>query len=347
MHIHDLDTPALVIDLDVLERNIHDMAAHCAGLGIALRVHTKTHKIPEIAHMQVAAGSQGIVCQKLGEAEVMACAGLDDILITYNIVGQQKLRRLADLARLKTVTVTVDSEAVARGISRQAQADGAQVGVLVELDTGGQRTGVQSPQAALELAQVVARLPGLTLRGLMTYPSHLRAAPMLRETRQLFHAAGLPCPVISGGGTGDEATSAAIGCTETRSGSYLYEGLTRVKGRDDLDPARCALSILCTVVSVPTADRIIIDGGQKTFRTHPPDPYGLIVEHPQALLRRMSVEHGHVDVSACDHPFQVGDKVSVIPEHQGMATNMHDEAYGARNGRVEVVWQVRGRGKVR
>ena len=149
MHIYDLDTPALVIDLDVLERNIRDMATHCADLGIALRVHTKTHKVPEIAHMQVAAGSQGIVCQKLGEAEVMARAGLDDILITYNVVGQTKLRRLSDLARFKRITVTVDSEAVARGLSRQAEADGAQIGVLVELETGGQRTGVQSPQAAL------------------------------------------------------------------------------------------------------------------------------------------------------------------------------------------------------
>jgi D-serine deaminase-like pyridoxal phosphate-dependent protein len=353
MHIYDLDTPALVIDLDVLERNIRDMAAHCAGLGIALRVHTKTHKIPEIAHMQVAAGSQGIVCQKLGEAEVMARAGLDDILITYNIVGQQKLRRLSDLARLKTVTVTVDSEDVAWGLSRQAEADGVQIGVLVELDTGGQRTGVRSPQAALALGQTVAGLPGLTLRGLMTYPSHIRARPILRETRDLFNAAGLPCPVISGGGTGDEATSVAIGCTETRSGSYVYEGMTRIRGRDDLDPARCALSIVCTVVSVSTApgkasaDRIIIDGGQKTFRTRPPDPYGLIVEHPQALLRRMSVEHGHVDVSSCAHRFRVGDKVSVIPEHQGMAANMHDEAFGARNGQVEVVWAIRGRGKVK
>jgi D-serine deaminase-like pyridoxal phosphate-dependent protein len=347
MHIYDLDTPALVVDLDVLERNIHDMAAHCADLGIALRVHTKTHKVPEIAHMQVAAGSQGIVCQKLGEAEVMARAGLDDILITYNIVGQQKLRRLTDLARFKTLTVTVDSEDVARGISRQAEADGAQIGVLVELDTGGQRTGVQSPQAALELARVVDGLPGLALRGLMTYPSHMRAKPILQETRDLLHATGLPCPVVSGGGTGDEATSKAIGCTETRSGSYVYEGLTRVRGRTDLDPARCPLSIVCTVVSVPTTDRIILDGGQKTFRTRPPDPYGLIVEHPRALLRRMSVEHGHVDVSECAHRFKVGEKVSVIPQHQGMATNMHDELFGARKGQVEVAWQVRGRGKVK
>jgi len=347
MHIYDLDTPALVVDVDVLERNIREMAARCAGLGIALRAHTKTHKVPEIAQMQLTAGSAGIVCQKLGEAEVMARAGLDDILITYNIVGRTKVRRLVDLALWKTVRVAIDSEAVALGISQQAQADGAEVGVLVELDTGGQRTGVQSPQAALELGRQVAELPGLVLQGLMTYPSHVRAKLFIEQTVHLFERAGLPCPIISGGGTGDEVTSKQIGCTETRSGSYIYEGLSRIRGRDGLDPARCALRMVVTVVSVPTADRIIVDGGQKTFRTRPPDPYGLIVEHPQALLRRMSVEHGHVDVSGCAHRFQVGEKLSVIPQHQGMVSNMHDELVGARNDRVEVVWQIRGRGKVK
>jgi D-serine deaminase-like pyridoxal phosphate-dependent protein len=347
MHIYDLDTPALVVDLDVLERNIRGMAARCDGLGIALRAHTKTHKVPEIAWMQVAAGSAGIVCQKLGEAEVMARAGLDDILITYNVVGPAKVRRLIDVARWTMVRVTVDSAVVAEGISHQARAEGVEVGVLVELDTGGQRTGVQSPQAALALGQRVADLPGLALQGLMTYPSHVRAKPFIEQTVDLFQKVGLPCPIISGGGTGDEATSKAIGCTETRSGSYIYEGLSRVGGREDLDPARCALRVVVTVVSVPTSDRVIVDGGQKTFRTRPPDPYGLIVEHPQALLRRMSVEHGHVDVGGCAHRFRVREKLTVIPQHQGMVTNMHDELFGARDGRVEVAWQIRGRGKVK
>jgi D-serine deaminase-like pyridoxal phosphate-dependent protein len=336
-----------VVDLDVLERNMGDMAARCAEIGIALRVHTKTHKIPEIAHMQLAAGSQGIVCQKLGEAEVMARAGIDDILIPYNIVGQPKVRRLADLARRIRVTVAVDSIEVATGISRQAQADAAEVGVLVELDTGGERTGVQSPQAALELGKRVMDLPGLSLQGIMTFPSDRRAGPFIRQTFDLFEGAGLPCPVISGGGTGREAVSKEIGCTETRSGSYVYEGLTRVSRMDDLDPGRCTLRVVVTVVSVPTPDRIIVDGGMKTFRAYPPNPYGLIVEQPQARIYGMSVEHGHVDVSHCDHRFRVGEKLSVIPQHQGMTTNLHDEVAGARDGQVKVVWHVRGRGKVR
>jgi len=343
----DLDTPALVVDLDVLERNIENMASHCAELGIALRAHTKTHRVPEIAKMQLAAGAQGIVCQKVGEAEIMARAMIDDILITYNIVGRSKVRRLTELARWVEITVTADSEEVALGLSAQAGEDGCELGVLVELDTGGNRTGVQSSDAALRLGRRVADLPGLDLRGIMTYPSHPRAKPLIEETLHLFGRAGLPCSVISGGGTGRETASRDIGCTETRSGSYVYEGMTRVGGHQDLSPERCPMRVMVTVVSVPTQDRIIIDGGMKTFRSFPPSPYGLIVEHPEATMYAMSVEHGHVDVSRCHHQFHVGEKLSVIPNHGESVTNLHDELVGARKGQVEVAWQVRGRGKGR
>lgn len=347
MKVYDLDTPALVVDLDVLERNIGNMAAHCAKLDIALRVHTKTHKVPEIAQMQLAAGSQGIVCQKLGEAEVMARAGIDDILIPYNIVGKPKVRRLVELARWSRITVAVDSADTAAGISNLARQDGCDIGVLIELDTGAQRCGVQSPEAALQLGHRVMCLPGLSLRGVMTFPSYLKAKPFMQKTLHLFQEAGLPCAVVSGGGTGFEVASKEIGCTETRSGSYVYEGMTRVKGHQDLNPERCALRVLVTVVSVPTRDRIIIDAGQKTFESYPPAPYGLIIEEPEARIYAMSVEHGHVDVSQCSHPFHVGQKLLVIPLHQGKVTNMHDELVGARKGEVEVVWQIRGRGKVK
>ena len=347
MQTHDLDTPALVVELDVLERNIESMASHCAELGIALRAHAKTTKIPEIAEMQLAAGAQGIACQKVGEAEIMARAGIDDILITYNIVGRSKVRRLVELARWAEIMVTVDSDDVATGISAQAREDGYRIGVLVELDTGGNRTGVQSPQAALSLGSQVAELPGLDLRGIMTYPSHPRAKPLIHETLRLFEKAALPCPVISGGGTGRESASRDIGCTETRSGSYVYEGMTRTSGHQDLHPERCPMRVIVTVVSVPTKDRIIIDGGMKTFRSFPPSPYGLIVEHPEATIKAMSVEHGNVDISQCQHQFHVGEKLSVIPNHAESVTNLHDELVATRDGRVEVVWQIRGRGKVR
>lgn len=347
MHKYDLDTPFPVIDLDVLESNIRNMASHCRALDIALRVHTKTHKIPEIARMQLDAGAQGIVCQKLGEAEVMARAGINDILITYNIVGREKVKRLTELARLADIMVTVDSFEVAKGISDQAHADMCSIRVLVELDTGGERTGVQSPQAACELARQVMQLPGLSLQGVMTYPSDTRVKSFLQETLALFDASGLPHPIVSGGGTGREANSKEIGCTETRSGSYVYEGMTRVRGEEDLDPQTCPFSIVVTVVSVPKPGRIIVDGGMKTFREFPHSPYGLVVEYPEAKIDKMSVEHGHIDVSQCSHQFKVGDKLSVIPRHAGMTSNLHDEVAGVRGGHVEFVWPIRGRGKVR
>lgn len=347
MRIDAIDTPAFIADLNVLERNITNMAAHCREVGIPLRVHTKSHKIPEIAHKQLAAGAIGIACQKLGEAEVMVAAGIQDILIPYNLVGPLKAERLIRLAKRATMTVAVDSEDTARGISHQAKADGCTVRVIIELDTGSKRCGVQSPEAALALAQSIVAMPGLALQGLMVYPSRLEAKPFLEKTVALLDAAGIPVHIISGGGTGAEAASKAIGCTETRSGSYAWEGMTRIGGSQMLNPERCACRVLVTVVSVPTSERIIVDGGSKTFATYPPTPYGYIIEHPDAKIYGMSVEHGHVDVSQCSHRFRVGERLSVIPLHQETTLNLHDEVVGVREGTVEVIWPVAGRGKVK
>ncbi|MDE0427962.1 MAG: alanine racemase [Candidatus Poribacteria bacterium] len=346
MNIADLDTPTLAADLDVLERNIQGMAAHCRQLGIPLRVHTKTHKVPEIAKLQVAAGSQGITCQKLGEAEVMVDAGLDNILIPYNIVGKPKLRRLTALVKRAQVTVALDSEETANGISQQATADGCVVPVIVELDTGSGRCGVQSPQAAQHLARKIMKMGGIDFQGVMTYPSNLRAKPFIAETLDLLAHDGIPVNIISGGGTGSEAASKELSCTETRSGSYVYEGMTRVGRSGMLSPERCVLRVIVTVVSTPTPERIIIDGGQKTFASYPPTPYGHIIEHPDAKIYGMSVEHGHVDVSECSHRFKVGEQLSVIPLHQGMTSNLHNELVGIRDGKIEAIWQIAGRGKV-
>ena len=346
MNIDALDTPTLVADLDVLERNIDGMATHCHQLGIPLRVHTKTHKVPEIAKLQIAAGSQGITCQKLGEAEVMVDAGIDDILIPYNIVGTPKLKRLTALVQRARITVALDSEETATGISQQATADGCVVPVVVELDTGSGRCGVQSPQAAQRLAQQIMKMEGIDFQGVMTYPSNVGAKPFIEETHDLLSNDGIPVNIISGGGTGSEAASKEIGCTETRSGSYIYEGMTRVGNSEMLTPERCVLRLIVTVVSTPTPDRIIVDGGQKTFTSYPPTPYGHIVEHPDAKIYGMSVEHGHVNVSECSHRFRVGERLSVIPLHQGMTSNLHDTLVGVRGDTVEVTWKIAGRGKV-
>ncbi len=347
MHINDLDTPCLIADLDVLERNISGMASHCHNIRIPLRVHTKTHKVPEIAKLQLDAGSQGITCQKLGEAEAMVETGINDILIPYNIVGKPKLKRLTALTKRARIIVALDSEETASGISQQAATDGCVVPVVLELDTGGGRCGVGSPQQAQHLAQKVVKMSGIDFQGVMTYPSNANAKPFITETVDLLNNDGIPINIISGGGTGAEAASKELGCTETRSGSYVYEGMTRIGNSEMLSPDRCVLRILVTVVSTPTPDRIIVDGGQKTFTSYPPTPYGYIIEYPDAKIYGMSVEHGHVNVSECSRRFRVGERLSVIPLHQGMTSNLHDELIAVRGHTVETIWKIAGRGKVK
>jgi D-serine deaminase-like pyridoxal phosphate-dependent protein len=347
MRIAELDTPAVICDLDVMEKNLREMAAHCRELGIPLRAHTKSHRIPELAHRQMESGCVGIACQKLGDVEVMVNAGLKEILIPYNVVGAVKVERLLRLVRRAPVMASADSEETVRGIAEQAGPAGVSVPLLIEMDTGAKRCGVQSPEEAQNLARTIVKLKGLKLRGVMTYPSRSDAKPFLDEVKDRFKKDGLPLEIVSGGGTGSEATSKEIECTETRSGSYIWEGLRRVGKSDDLSPERCPVRVVCTVVSVPTKGRVIIDGGMKTFASYPPVPYGHCVEHPEIKIARMSVEHGHIDSSASSHTFKVGERLTFIPLHQEMCINLHDEIVGVRGDRVEVVWPVAGRGKVK
>ncbi|MDE0681845.1 MAG: alanine racemase, partial [Candidatus Poribacteria bacterium] len=276
----------------------------------------------------------------------MVEAGVDNLLSPYNVVGKPKLERLTALVQRARIIVALDSEETATGISQQAIADSCVVPVIVELDTGSGRCGVQSPQEAQRLAQQIMKMPGIDFQGIMTYPSNVRAKPFIEETLDLLLSDGIPVNIISGGGTGSEAASKEIGCTETRSGSYVYEGMTRIGNSEMLTPDRCVLRVIVTVVSTPTRDRIIIDGGMKTFASYPPTPYGHIVEYPDAKIYGMSVEHGHVNVSECSHRFKVGEQLSVIPLHQGMTSNLHDQLVGIRGDTVETIWQIAGRGKV-
>ena len=347
MRIDGLDTPTVVIDLDKMQRNIHDMHARCRAVGMPLRSHTKSNKIPEIAHMQLKAGSIGICSQKVGEAEAMVAGGVEDILIPFNIVGAPKVERLLRLARRAIITVTVDSVETAQGISAGANKDGGSVRVWIEMDTGGKRCGVQSPQAAQTLARQIVELLGIDLQGVMTYPSRPEAKPFLDETVDLFTKDGLPIQTISLGGTGAEQLSKDLGATEHRAGSYLWEGLDRVRSSADLNDERCPLRVITTVVSTPTPGRMIIDGGMKTFASYPPTPYGHCVEYPEIKIYGMSVEHGHVDTSASSHKFKVGERLTWIPLHQEMCLNLHDEVVGYRGEQVEVIWSVAGRGKVK
>jgi len=354
--IDDLDTPALLIDLDIVERNIRRMQEYCDAHELALRPHIKTHKIPALAHRQIAAGSRGVTCQKIGEAAVMAASGLSDILITYNILGAAKLERLARLAHQAAVMVTADASAVVDGLDRMAARAGVELTVLVECDTGGERAGVQTPAQALALAQHIDRAGQLRFGGLMTYPILPSSGSWLHEARALMEEAGLHPAIISGGGTPAAfKTHEYADITELRVGNYIYNDRTTV-AQGGAELSDCAQHVLATVVSRPTATRGILDTGSKALTSDPVRGgdataratwgHGHIVEYPDATIYALSEEHGHTDVSACPHPPALGERVRVIANHACTVSNLFDEAYAQRDGVVEAVWPIAARGKI-
>lgn len=341
-----LDTPALTVDLDVMEANLARMQAYCDAHGLGFRPHIKTHKIPAIAHQQVALGAVGIACQKLGEAEIMADAGLTNILISYNLVGRRKLERLADLARRATLTVAVDAAEVARPMAAFLAQAGVRVGAVIELESELKRCGVASAGAAVRLARELADGQGLYFRGLMIYPSTEQSMPLVLETLAALQAEGLPVEMVSGGGVHSALRSHVFGgLTEIRVGTYVFNDWTVVR-RGTCTPEQCALTVCVTVVSQPAPGRVIIDGGSKTFSSDGGFPMGHIVEYPEAVIYNLNEEHGFVDVSACAHAPRVGERVRVIPNHACGTINMHDTLIGLRDGNVEVVWPIAARGKV-
>jgi D-serine deaminase-like pyridoxal phosphate-dependent protein len=352
MRIEELDTPVLTVDLDAVGRNIARVQARSDELGVALRPHIKTHKLPAIAHMQLRAGASGIACQKLGEAEIMAAAGIRDILITFPLVGASKASRFAALAAECRVATVGDSEAVPRGLSAALAERGATAAFLVECDTGFGRTGVQTPQEAAELGALVDGLPGLRFEGFMTYPTLAGTAAWLDAAVTAARERGLDPRWITGGGTPTErwtATEDAPVLTEVRAGTYVYgDRMCIADGSVALDD--CALRLRATVVSRPTKDRAIIDAGSKalTSDTKPGiDGWGHVVEFPRARIYALNEEHGYVDLSSCDGRPQVGDLVTIVPNHACGTTNMHDEVVAHRGGTVVAVWPIDARGKLR
>lgn len=363
--VEDLETPVVTIDLGVMETNISKMQAYCDRHGIRFRPHIKTHKTPEIAALQRAAGARGITCQKLGEAEIFADAGFDDIFIPYNLIGGAKLKRLMALerkvrangdalqqARAGKVSVAVDSVAVAGGIAETAQGAGREIPLLIECDTGAGRTGVQTPAEALELAQWIDRAPGVRFAGLMTFPTLPESTPaFLAEALSLLAASGLEAETVSGGGTPQTWTAHTIPqLNEHRAGTYVFnDANTLAAGTATID--ECAMRVLMTVVSRPTENRAILDGGSKTLsadRLLWKDPsYGVIVEYPRAVLYAYSEEHANADLSSCAEKPSVGERVTVIPNHCCTVSNLHDQLLGVREGQVVKTWNVAARGRVR
>ena len=354
----DLDTPALIVDLDIMERNLRRVQDYCTAHGLNLRPHTKTHKSILIARQQLVLGATGLTVAKPGEAEVMLGAEPRDLLVAFPVIGAPKLRRLAAVAAITRVTIALDSLFAAQQLSQAAESTGARFGVLVEIDVGLARVGV-APAEALALTRAIQALPGLDWRGLTFYPGHIKDqdADKLAALSQTvgsvvseFTAAGLKPEIVSGGSTPALYHSHEVeGLTEIRPGTYVFNDLNTVaSGACGLDD--CAASVLVTVVSHVDADRMIVDGGSKTFssdRLSSGGPgHGRVREAPGAVFHKMNEEHGFIDLAKAERSFQIGEKVRIIPNHICVAVNLHEYVYGVRGGKVEEVWSVEGRGKL-
>jgi D-serine deaminase-like pyridoxal phosphate-dependent protein len=364
MRYDELSTPALTIDLHTLERNLDRMASSCRKQGVGLRPHTKTHKTPEVARRQLERGALGLTVAKLGEAEVMADAGLDDILIAYPILGAEKLRRLVTLARGRRIMVALDSVAAAQQLSRAASEQSSTVGVLVEFDVGLHRCGLEPGPPCLELASKIVGMPGLSFRGLMTYFGNVRGSKEERQAEvqnvagkveqalAAFREASLEVEIVSGGSTPSaEFTHLIPGLTEIRPGTYVYNDLnTFYQGACQIED--CAARVVTTVVSTAVPGRAIIDAGSKTLSSDllgsgPKSGYGYVVEAPDVPIIKLNEEHGYLDITRSAHKFYVGEVLTVIPNHVCTCVNMHDEAFTLRNGMVVGSWRVAARGKIR
>ena len=344
--VHDLETPSVLIDLDLMEANIATMQSRCDALGIAFRPHIKTHKIPDIARRQLEAGATGIACQKVSEAEVFAAAGIDDIQIPYNIVGARKTRRLAALAKKAKVTVTVDSQPVIDGIAAAAQEVGSTIHMMVELVSLGQRTGT-TPEAALAFAKHIRATDNLHFAGVMVYPSDAAIRSRLLETLALLDAAGIAVENVSGGGSGAISDMHLLPeLTEMRVGTYVFWDWNSVSANfTDFD--KCAMRVRSSVVSANEASRVILDSGSKSIQSETIDgQFGYIAEYPEARIYKVNEEHGYVDFSACETLPSVGEILHIIPVHTCVVANLHNQLYGVRGDAIEVVWDVAARGLV-
>ena len=325
-----METPAVLIDMDIVEANIRAFQAHCDKIGIKVRPHIKTHKIPKIAKLQIQAGAAGINCQKIGEAEVMAAAGIEDILITYNILGAEKLERLLQLSKSCRLSVTADNLPTIAGLSETFARAGSELTVLVECDTGAGRCGVQTPEEAQKLAQVIHTSEGLVFGGLMTYPpmtDQAAAQEWLSQAHRLIEENGIACPVVSSGGSPNMWRAGEVPiATEHRIGTYVYNDRSLIKA-GVCGVENCAMTVAATIVSRPTENRAIIDSGSKVLTSDllGLPGYGLIAEHPKAVITSLNEEHGIVDLSETDWQPQIGDLIRIIPNHCCVVSNMVDQ----------------------
>jgi D-serine deaminase-like pyridoxal phosphate-dependent protein len=359
MSLDDVETPALIVDLDAYERNLDRMAALLASKPVRLRPHAKTHKSPLVAREQLARGAVGACCQKISEAEIMVAGGIDDVLISNEVVGAAKIARVAALARRARIGVCVDDEGNARDLGAAATRAGSIVDILVEIEVGGERCGVEPGGAAVELARIVASTSGLRFRGLQAYhggAQHIRdigarrvaiarAADLTRTTVAALADAGLECATVAGGGTGSLAIDLELGVlNELQAGSYIfmdadYDRVGRAPG--EAYRFENSLFVLSTVMSVPRTGVAIVDAGLKAlaFDSGPPRivaPAGVAYAGPSDEHGNLALEDGVA--------LALGARLLLVPGHCDPTVNLYDWFVGYRGERVERVWPVAARG---
>jgi 3-hydroxy-D-aspartate aldolase len=360
----ELPTPALLLDLDRFDRNVQKMAAHVKAVGKKLRPHAKTHKCPEIARRQITAGAVGVCVAKVGEAEVMAAAGIRNLLITTEVVGAEKIGRLLRvLDRNPETLAVVDNADNIRELAASMGRAGKVLNVLVDVEVGGRRTGAEPGEPALHLGRLVANERALNLRGLQGYAGHCahvmgwaarrkashKWMKRLMKTRDLFEKHGLPVEIVSGGSTGTfDIDPELAGLTELQSGSYCVMDIDYrrigARGGKINDQFEMALTVLTTVVSRPSRELAIVDAGFKAFSTDRPFPPET-VEWPGLDYSWAGDEHGRLTIVDQDRAPRLGDRIEFFPPHCDPTINLYDQIYAMRGDKVEAVWDVAGRGK--
>lgn len=355
--LKDLETPALVIDLDKMDRNINKMADYMKSVGCNLRPHFKTHKCPIIAHKQIKAGAIGITCAKLGEAEVLVKAGIDNILIANQIVQTSKLNRLAGLSRLCNIIVAVDNLKNVEDLSQAMQAANSNIGVLIEVDVGLGRCGVRNQEDALRLAEKIYNSPGLTFKGIMGYEGHCvfieneekrristqEANRMLVEYKSFLEKKGYEVEIVSCSGTGTyKFASVYPGITEIQAGSYIFmDGkYNKTEGVDFEN----SLFIISTVISKPNEDLAVIDTGLKSMTSEFGIPQ-VIYPEGASIIGHLSEEHSMLNISLSSAKLNLGDKVIILPSHGCTTVNLYDKYYVASGNIVVSEWEITARGK--
>ncbi len=349
--IEELETPVPLIDIGIAERNLKKWQARCDAAKFGNRPHIKTHKIAGLAKYQLAIGAAGITVQKLGEAEAMADAGISEMLMTFNIIGKPKLARLAKLARRSNIAVVADHAAMIEGLGEAGRQAGRDISVLVECDTGARRNGVQSPEAAAELARTIDRAGGVSYGGLMTYPrpgTRKEAQAFLDEASARLAKAGLETKVVSTGGSPEMWSDEGLqGVTEYRAGTYVYfDRSLAVRGTCGYED--CAMHVLSTVVSRPTRERAIIDAGSKTLTSDllGLKGYGIVRELGDAPVYEVNEEHGYLDISNSADPPSIGDLVRIVPNHVCPISNLFDKVVFVEGSEILGAVRVDARGLV-